>query len=81
MAHPPAGGAVPADVGESPLVVAVWRAEGDLLDGLVDDEAPRLVVHHSEAVARHVQHSAHALALRLLKKRGKWARSLEQFHP
>jgi hypothetical protein len=29
----------PANVGESSLVPAVWRAEGDFLDGLVDDEA------------------------------------------
>ena len=34
VAHPPARGAVPADVGEASLVVSVGRAEGDLLDGL-----------------------------------------------
>ena len=34
VAHPSPGGAVPADVGETPLEVAVGRAEGDLLDGL-----------------------------------------------
>ena len=34
VAHPPSRGAVPADVREPPLVVAVGRAEGDLLDRL-----------------------------------------------
>lgn len=47
MADPPAGGAVAADVGEGFVVVAVGRAEGHLLDGLV----------HYEILQRHNQHS------------------------
>ena len=70
VAHPASRGAVPADVGEAPLVVAVGRAEGDLLDGLVHDEPLRLVVHHAQAVAVHVQHRAHRLPLRVLRERG-----------
>lgn len=38
VADPAAGGAVPADVGESLVQVAVRRAEGDLLDGLVHQQ-------------------------------------------
>ena len=67
VAHPPARGAVPADVREPPLVVSVGGAEGHLLDGLVDDEAASLVVHHPEAVPAHVQHSSHALPLGRLR--------------
>ena len=67
VTHPPAGGSVPADVREASLVVPVWCAKGDLLDGLVDDEASGLVVHHAKPVAAHVQHRFHALALGCLK--------------
>ena len=68
VAHPPARGAVPADVGEAPLVVAVGGAEGDLLDSLVDDQPLRLVVHHAEAVPVDVQHGADRLPLGVLKE-------------
>lgn len=51
VAHPPTGRAVAADVAEAPLVVAVGRAEGDLLDGLVYDEAFGFVLDDAQAVA------------------------------
>lgn len=38
MAHPPSGGAIAADVGESLVIVPIWGAERNLLDGLVHDE-------------------------------------------
>lgn len=41
MAYPSAGGAVAADVGEGFVVVAVRRAEGHLLNGLVHNEILR----------------------------------------
>lgn len=38
MAHPAAGGPVPADVGESFVEITVRSTEGDFLDGLVDQQ-------------------------------------------
>ncbi len=67
MAHPAPGGAVPADVGEAAVEVPVGRAEGHLLNGLVHDEALRVVVHHAEAVPVHVEDGANRFALRILK--------------
>lgn len=37
MTHPSSGGSVPADVGESLLVVPVWCTEGHFLYGLVNN--------------------------------------------
>ena len=67
VAHPSPRRPVPADVGESALKVAIGGAEGDLLDGLVDDEALGLVVDDAEAVPVHVEDGADELALRLLE--------------
>lgn len=38
VAHPPSGRTVPADVGESFVIVTVRSTEGHLLYGLVHDE-------------------------------------------
>ena len=35
---------------------------------LIHDQTLRLVVHHAQAVAVHVQHRAHRLALGVLEK-------------
>ena len=68
VAHPSAGCPVPTDVGEPAFVVPVRRAEGDLLDRLVDHESASLVVNNSEAVAAHVKNSAHTLTLGSLQR-------------
>ena len=58
MTHPPSGGSISADVREAAVVVPIGRAERDLLDRLVDDEASRLVVHDSKPVAADVQNGS-----------------------
>jgi hypothetical protein len=68
VAHPPPGGPVPADVGETLVVVPVGCAEGDLLNRLVHDQTLGLVVHHAEAVTVNVQDGTDRLALRRLKE-------------
>ncbi len=55
VTHPSSRGPVPADVGESFIVISVRRAKRDLLDRLVEHEAAGLVVHHAQTVAAHVE--------------------------
>ncbi|CAN8007109.1 unnamed protein product [Ixodes pacificus] len=65
VAHSAPDGAVPADVREAPVVVAVGGAERHLLNGLVHQELPGAVVHHPQQVPRHVQGTAHGATPRV----------------
>lgn len=70
MAHPPPGGAIPADVREALVMVTVRRAERHLLDGLVHDEPLGLILHDPQAVPGHVQDGAHPPPPGVLKQQG-----------
>ena len=55
VTQPPPRGAVAADVGETLVVVAVWRAERDLLYCLVQHQTFGLRVRDSQTVSGYVQ--------------------------
>mgnify|MGYP006863843085 CR=1 FL=1 len=55
VTHPTPAGTVPTNVGEPALKVPIGRAEGDLLNGLVEDEALGVVIYESDAVSGHVE--------------------------
>ena len=55
VTKPSSRSAIPANVGESAVLVAVWSAEGYLLDRLVDEKSLWLDVNHSQSVSSYMK--------------------------